>query len=137
MSDAYGDDLAYIHDVGFAGLANRAAPFLLETLVRAGRIDRERAVARDAIRNLLGLRQRLAVGDDVSDQADRGRRCTANLVHALLLIREIADQKRDVVGVAEKAEGAIEVAAANAVATATSAAGIPAWLRICGLTNRM
>jgi SAM-dependent methyltransferase len=36
MADAYGDDLAYIHDAGFGGLARNAAPILLEDLQRRG-----------------------------------------------------------------------------------------------------
>jgi SAM-dependent methyltransferase len=36
MVEAYRDDLAYIHDVGFGGLAKNAAPFLLELLRHKG-----------------------------------------------------------------------------------------------------
>ena len=36
MTDAYRDDLAYIHDAGFGGFARAAAPVLVETLHRAG-----------------------------------------------------------------------------------------------------
>jgi SAM-dependent methyltransferase len=36
MTDAYRDDLAYIHDAGFGGLAANAAPVLLEALRRHG-----------------------------------------------------------------------------------------------------
>jgi SAM-dependent methyltransferase len=36
MTDAYRDDLAYIHDAGFGGLARAAAPVLLDALKRAG-----------------------------------------------------------------------------------------------------
>src|SRR4051794_41430023 len=36
MSDAYGEDLAYIHDAGFGGLATNAAPVLLDALRRRG-----------------------------------------------------------------------------------------------------
>lgn len=32
MTDAYREDLAYIHDVGFGHLAKNAAPILLEAL---------------------------------------------------------------------------------------------------------
>jgi hypothetical protein len=32
MTDAYREDLAYIHDVGFGHLAKNAAPVLLEAL---------------------------------------------------------------------------------------------------------
>ena len=36
MTDAYRDDLAYIHDAGFGGFAQAAAPVLVETLRRNG-----------------------------------------------------------------------------------------------------
>ena len=39
MTDAYRDDLAHIHDVGFGGFAQAAAPVLMEAL-RGGGIDR-------------------------------------------------------------------------------------------------
>lgn len=39
MDDAYRDDLAYIHDVGFGGLARNAASLLLQELRRGG-VDR-------------------------------------------------------------------------------------------------
>ena len=35
MTDAYRDDLAYIHDAGFGGFARAAAPVLVETLRQA------------------------------------------------------------------------------------------------------
>jgi SAM-dependent methyltransferase len=41
--DAYRDDLAYIHDVGFGGFATHAAPFVLE-LLKAGNIRRGQVV---------------------------------------------------------------------------------------------
>lgn len=37
MTDAYGDDLAYVHDAGFGGLPRAAAMVLLEDLGRSGR----------------------------------------------------------------------------------------------------
>lgn len=39
MGEAYGDDLAYIHDAGFGHFARAAAPLLLDEL-RRGRFDR-------------------------------------------------------------------------------------------------
>jgi SAM-dependent methyltransferase len=36
MTNAYGEDLAYIHDAGFGGLATNAAPVLLDALRRRG-----------------------------------------------------------------------------------------------------
>jgi SAM-dependent methyltransferase len=36
MSNAYGEDLAYIHDAGFGGFASNAAPVLLDALRRRG-----------------------------------------------------------------------------------------------------
>ena len=36
MTDAYREDLAYIHDVGFGGFAREAAPVLLDALRRQG-----------------------------------------------------------------------------------------------------
>jgi SAM-dependent methyltransferase len=36
MTDAYRDDLAYIHDAGFGGFAQAAGPVLVEALVRRG-----------------------------------------------------------------------------------------------------
>src|SRR5207248_1113162 len=36
MIDAYRDDLAYIHDAGFGGLARAAGPVLVEALRRRG-----------------------------------------------------------------------------------------------------
>jgi SAM-dependent methyltransferase len=36
MTDAYRDDLAYIHDAGFGGFARAAAPVLVDTLRRSG-----------------------------------------------------------------------------------------------------
>jgi SAM-dependent methyltransferase len=36
MHDAYGDDLAYIHDAGFTGLVRSAAPVVLDALRGAG-----------------------------------------------------------------------------------------------------
>lgn len=36
MADAYREDLAYIHDAGFGGLATNAAPVLLDALRRRG-----------------------------------------------------------------------------------------------------
>jgi SAM-dependent methyltransferase len=36
MTDAYRDDLAFIHDAGFGGLARNAAPVLLDALRHAG-----------------------------------------------------------------------------------------------------
>ena len=36
MTDAYRDDLAYIHDAGFGGFARAAAPVLLDALTRRG-----------------------------------------------------------------------------------------------------
>ena len=38
-SAAYGDDLAYIHDAGFGGFADRAAPWLLQQLAEQGLRD--------------------------------------------------------------------------------------------------
>jgi SAM-dependent methyltransferase len=40
MTDAYRDDLAYIHDAGFGGFAGAAALVLLESLERSGTKDR-------------------------------------------------------------------------------------------------
>ena len=39
MTDAYRDDLAYIHDAGFGGFAKAAAPVLVEGLQRTGIMD--------------------------------------------------------------------------------------------------
>jgi 2-polyprenyl-3-methyl-5-hydroxy-6-metoxy-1,4-benzoquinol methylase len=39
MADAYKDDLAYIHDVGFGHLARSAASLLLELLRQEGKVN--------------------------------------------------------------------------------------------------
>ncbi len=39
MARGYGDDLAYIHDVGFGNFARSAAPFLLKLLRQEGKTD--------------------------------------------------------------------------------------------------
>jgi SAM-dependent methyltransferase len=39
MARGYGDDLAYIHDVGFGSFARSAAPFLLKLLRQEGKTD--------------------------------------------------------------------------------------------------
>ena len=39
MTDAYRDDLAYIHDAGFGGFARAAAPVLVDALRRSGITD--------------------------------------------------------------------------------------------------
>src|SRR5271170_5383990 len=36
MTDAYRDDLAYIHDAGFGGMARAAAPVLIDALRKRG-----------------------------------------------------------------------------------------------------
>lgn len=40
MTDAYRDDLAYIHDAGFGRFAQAAAPVLIEALTQRGIKDR-------------------------------------------------------------------------------------------------